>query len=134
MSHLGRVSGAERCITQIFVDLDDFCQVFQPLLESLLLPEVNGCPRPKSRMSLSEVMTILVGFQGSGYRTFKDFYTLQVQTCWTSAMPNLVSYSRFVELMSWALLGLCCYLHTCRGEVTGTGFIDSTPLKVCHTK
>jgi hypothetical protein len=126
MSHLD--------ITQIFSDLDDFCQVFEPLLQGLLLPEVSGVPNPKSRMSLSEIMTVLVGFHGSGYRTFKDFYTLQVQTCWKSAMPNLVSYSRFVELMSWALLGLCCYLNSCRGEVTGTSFIDSTPLKVCHTK
>lgn len=121
-------------ITQIFVDVDDFCQVFEPLLAGLLLPEVSGRCRPKSRLSLSEIMTVLIGFHGSGYRTFKDFYTLQVLSSWKSAMPNLVSYTRFVELMSWALLGLCCFLHSCRGEVTGLSFIDSTPLKVCHQK
>nr|WP_226576926.1 transposase [Microseira wollei] len=48
-------------------------------------------------------------------------------------MPNLVSYNRFVELMSYALLALCCYFeYGCKGDVTGTSFIDSTALKVCH--
>lgn len=32
-----------------------------------------------------------------------------------------------------ALLALCCYFeYYCKGEVTGTSFIDSTGLKVCH--
>ncbi len=51
-------------------------------------------------------MTILIGFHGSRYRTFKDFYQLQVNPYWSKAMPKLVSYNRFVELMSYALLAL----------------------------
>ena len=27
---------------------------------------------------------------------------------------------------------LCCFLNTCKGEVTGISFIDSTPIEVCH--
>jgi len=121
-------------ITEVFCDVDDFCKVFQPILEGLLLPEVTGARIPKCRMTLSEIMTVLIGFHGSRYRTFKDFYTLHVLPCWKQAMPGLVSYNRFVELMSYALVGLCCYLHTCKGEVTGYSFIDSTPLEVCHNK
>lgn len=35
--------------------------------------------------------------------------------------------------MSYALLGLCCYFHSCcLGSVTGVSFIDSTSTKVCH--
>lgn len=120
-------------ITEIFCDIDDFCQVFEPLLEQILLPEITGQKVPKTRLTLSEIMTILIGFHGSRYRTFKDFYRLQVMTYWTKAMPNLVSYNRFVELMSYALLGLCCYFYyCCKGEVTGISFIDSTSIKVCH--
>ena len=78
-------------------------------------------------------MTILIGFYGSRYRTFKDFYQLHMINYWSKAMANLVSYNRFVELMSYSLLGLCCYFHYgCKGEVTGTSFIDSTGIKVCH--
>jgi hypothetical protein len=107
--------------------------VFEPLLNQMLLPEVSGQKLPKSRLTLSEIMTILIGFYGSPYRTFKDFYKLQVIPGWSKALPNLVSYNRLVELMSRALLGLCCYFHSCRlGSVTGVSFIDSTGIKVCH--
>nr|CAD5940554.1 Similar to tr/Q8YZ89/Q8YZ89 [Planktothrix pseudagardhii] len=60
-------------ITAIFCDVDDFCQIFEPLLEQMLLPEVSGQTRQKTRMTLSEIMTILIGFHGSRYRTFKAF-------------------------------------------------------------
>ena len=82
-------------------------------------------------MSLSEVMTIAIAFHGSGYRTFKEFYTLQVQPHWKKAFPNLVSYNRFVELMPWSMMLLCCFLQTKKGEITGISFIDSTPIEVC---
>ena len=26
---------------------------------------------------------------------------------------------------------LCCFLNTCKGEVTGISFVDSTPIEVC---
>ena len=74
----------------------------------------------------------MIAFHGSGYRTFKDFYTLCVLPGWRHAFPNLVSYSRFVELMPWCLMLLCCYLYTRTGEMTGIAFIDSTPIEVCH--
>lgn len=77
-------------------------------------------------------MTIVIAFHGSGARTFKDFYTLQVLAYWGKAFPNLVSYNRFVELMPWSLMLLCCYLHTRVAEATGFSFIDSTPIAVCH--
>jgi hypothetical protein len=44
-------------------------------------------------------MTIVIAVHGSGFRTFKEFYTLQVLPHWKKAFPNLVSYNRFVELM-----------------------------------
>ena len=90
----------------------------------------NGCAGLAA--CLSEVMTIVIAFHGSGYRTFKDFYTLQVLPGWHRAFPNLVSYTRFVELMPWSLMLLCCFVQTRRGEVTGISFIDSTPIEVCH--
>jgi hypothetical protein len=120
-------------ITEIFCQLDDFYQTFECHYQQQ--PLLMGTEQPRfyrSRMSLSEVMTIVIAFHGSGFRTFKDFYTLQVLPDWRPAFPMLVSYNRFVELMPWALLLLCCFLHTRRGEITGISFIDSTPIEVCH--
>jgi hypothetical protein len=93
----------------------------------------SGAMDIKSRLDLTEVfcdvMTIVIAFHGSGYRTFKEFYTLQVLPHWKKAFPKLVSYNRFVELMPWSMMLLCCFLHTRKGEVTGISFIDSTPIR-----
>ncbi len=77
-------------------------------------------------------MTIVIAFHGSGYRTFKEFYTLQVLPHWKKAFPHLVSYNRIGSLMPWSMMLLCCFLQTRKGEITGISFIDSTPIEVCH--
>ena len=120
-------------LTQIFCEVDDFCASFErQWQQQAQLPEVSGMRPSRTRMCLSEVMTIVIGFHGSRYRTFKDFYTLEVLPRWRSAFPKLVSYTRFVELMPWSLMTLCCFLRTRRGELTGIQFIDSTSIEVCH--
>jgi len=91
----------------------------------------NCCPRS---LSLSETLTILIAFHSSAYRNFKSFYTHRVCVHWRSAFPGLVSYHRFVEWMPSALVPLCAYLRHCFGKCTGTSFIDSTSLKVCHNR
>ena len=121
-------------ITAIFCEVDDFYIQWSKLwqqqqtstLNAQLICVVNrGCHE-------GEVMTIVIAFHGSGFKTFKEFYTLQVLPHWKKAFPKLVSYNRFVELMPWCLMLLCCFLQTRRGEVTGISFIDSTPIEVCH--
>lgn len=120
-------------LTQIFCDVDDFCSSWERIWQQApQLPSMTGERRSKSRMHLSEVITIVFAFHGSGYRTFKEFYTLHVVPGWRSAFPNLVSYTRFVELMPSCLMLLCCFLQICTGEITGISFIDSTPIEVYH--
>ncbi|KAM3111691.1 IS982 family transposase [Phormidesmis sp. 146-33] len=120
-------------LTTIFWEVDDFCEQFERAWScQAQLPAAGGTRHYRSRMRFSEVMTILIAFHGSGMRTFKDFYTLTVLPYWRKAFPNLVSYTRFVELMPWCLMLLCCFANTRKGEMTGLAFIDSTPLEVCH--
>ena len=119
-------------LTEIFCDVDDFYHSFEQYCRSIpQLTAIAGEKRCRSRMSLSEVMTIVIAFHGSGYRTFKEFYTLQVKPHWYKAFPKLVSYNRFVELMPWSMMLLCCFLQTRKGKITGISFIDSTPIEVC---
>ena len=51
-----------------------------------------------------------------------------------AGFPGLVSYARFVRLMSALVVPLCAYLQTCYGQDTGIAFIDSTALAVCGNK
>ena len=85
-------------------------------------------------MHPSEVMTILVDFHQSRYRTFKDYYLKQVCLGLRWAFPNLVSYNRFVALMPETLLPLSVYLYTRFGTCDGVSFMDSTRLRVCENR
>ena len=120
-------------LTEVFCDVDDFYTSFeQSCSEVVALPYDGEAKGYRSRLSVSEVMTIVIAFHGSGFRTFKDFYTRHVLKYWHQAFPNLVSYPRFVELMPWSVMPLACFLKTTFGELTGISFIDSTALAVCH--
>ncbi len=117
-------------ILALFCDLDDFCLLFEPLWRKRLL-ETRQRERA-STLCLSEVIIVL--FHSSGYRNFKTFYTEHVMKHLAWAFPRLVSYNRFVELMPSALVPLCGYLQTRKGQCSGISFIDSTSLKVCHNR
>jgi Transposase DDE domain len=121
-------------IVTIFCDIDDFCRSLlaagHPPLPSRSVPSK---PRASS-LSVSEVMTILVWFHASHYRTFKHFYLGSVLPGKRAEFPGLPSYTRFVELIPLTLLPLCAYLQTRKGQPTGIQFIDSLPIRVCHNR
>ncbi|MFY9716103.1 MAG: IS982 family transposase [Candidatus Rhabdochlamydia sp.] len=85
----------------------------------------------RPELSLSEAMTIVILFHKTGYRTFKDYYTRFVSLL-RAYFPNLVSYSRFVNLMKTCLFPLFIFSQGCLGKSTGLSFVDSTILTVCH--
>jgi hypothetical protein len=111
--------------------VDEFWQRFEPVWERELVAGGRR-RRRRGRMAPSELMTIVILFQQSQYRTFKAFYTQQVQQHLRGEFPRLVSYGRFVELMPSVLLPLTVYLQTQLGDCTGISFIDSTALSVCR--
>ena len=121
-------------ILPLFSDLDDFCQSFLPTFNLKLLESGIIHRHRQSTLTLSEVMTIIVWFQCSSYRNFKDFYLKEVSLHLRDEFPNLVSYNRFVELMPSALVPLCAYLQTRKGRTSGIAFIDSMPIAVCHNR
>ena len=116
----------------LFCDIDDFCLLFAPHWQARLLDTRQR--QRASTLCLSEVMTIIVLFHSSSYRNFKAYYTEQVMKHYAGAFPRLVSYNRFVELMPSALVPLCAYLQTRKGECSGISFVDSTSLRVCHNR
>ena len=120
-------------ILKLFCHVDDFCQ-WLGTRENAKLLDVTRKRGPAPRLSLSEVMTILIHFHQSRYRDFKAYYTQHVCEHMRSEFPALVSYTRFVELIPSALPAMCIYLRVRFGQKTGVAFIDSTPLSVCHNR
>ena len=120
-------------IRKLFCHVDDFCQ-WLVTRENAKLLGVTRKRGPAPRLSLSELMTILIHFHRSHYRSFKAYYTQHVCQHMRSEFPALVSYTRFVELMPSALPAMCLYLRVRFGQKTGVAFIDSTPLSVCHNR
>jgi len=119
-------------ITEIFCIVDEFCKEYDKIVNQSLLG--NLAKRP-SVMSKSEVITLTILFQLSGFRTFKHFYIFYVQKHMTADFPATVSYNRFTELVGQNLMAMSLFLKTCcLGECTGISFIDSTPVRVCNPK
>jgi len=119
-------------LEQIFVEVDDFCQQFIPVWEASLLESGEKQRRKPSRLSTSEVMTLLILFHRYRHRDFKTFYTQYAQVHLIEAFPELVSYTRMLTLLQSTLVPLCAYLTQRYGKPTGIAFIDATKLQVCH--
>ena len=122
-------------LTEIFYHTDEFCINFEKTLAKFSLEtEIIRKQRSSRKLVSSEVLTILIYFHLSKVKTFKDFYNGTVKMLYTRAFPNLPSYNRFVELMQDYALYTYAFMVFRFGKSTGTGFIDSTPLKVCHNR
>ena len=119
-------------LVEIFCHVDDFCQVFLPILEKKLISSGLQTRKRERSLTMSEIMTILIVFHQSHYRNFKAYYLEYVLPHLRGEFPGLVSYTRFVDFIPSALIPLCAYFKTtCLGDCTGISFIDSTSLDVC---
>lgn len=119
-------------LVELFCDVDDFCKVFIPEWEKQMLEDGTKKRQRKGQMQMSEIMTILIFFHMSHYRDFKNFYLGYMHQFYRKEFPNLLSYTRFIEVMPKALVPICSYFSTLKGKPTGLEFIDSTTLSVCH--
>lgn len=123
----------EEELTNVFVFVDDFYKVFEPLWSKRLL---NDCKKYRIRkhiLSTSEIMTILICFHGSGFKCLKKFY-LFLCKYHKKEFPNLLSYNRFVELEKSAYVPLFIFFKCISANCDGESFIDASALPVCHIK
>ena len=118
-------------LLELFVSVDDFCQVFLPTWEAKQLEDGSKKRLRRGQLRVSEIMTIIIYFHQSQYRNFKAYYTEHVCQHLCSEFPNLVNYERFVILMSSLFGPFSAYLRSLYGHCHGISFIDSTALSVC---
>jgi len=85
-------------ILELFCSVDDFWQHFAPNWHHDLLTSGQRQRLRPTRMYQSSIMTIIILFHHSHYRTFKAYYTEYVQRHWCGEFPTLVSYQRFATV------------------------------------
>ncbi len=119
-------------ILTVFCQVDDFCKVFEPKFNHQLLESGKSQRIKPSKMSRSEVMTILICFHRSGFRNLKTFYNSMIGVYYKGEFPDLLSYNRFVELQRDALLLLGAFMQMRLGKCSGISFVDSTKIAVCN--
>jgi hypothetical protein len=77
-------------LLELFCAVDDFCQYFSRQHAPQLASRAGKRVRQPG-LCASEIMTIVIHFQQSGYRDFKAYYTKQVQVHLCSEFPELTS-------------------------------------------
>jgi len=121
-------------LVELYCSIDDFWKNFKADWDKYLIENNKPKRGPDPFLSIPEMMTIIILFHQSNFRTFKHFYIFYVQKYLSKDFPTLISYPRFVSHMKDLFIPMFCYLYSLRGNVTGISFIDSTKLQVCHNK
>jgi len=121
-------------IEELFCEVDDFCEQFLPDWQRRQLSGGERKRLRSGRLTMSDIMTIIIHFHQAQYRHFKAYYLFHVLPHLREAFPDVVSYSRFVALMPSVLVPLCGYLNTRKGPTKGIAFIDATSVVVCHNR
>ena len=86
-----------------------------------------------SSYDMCVIVTILIAYQFSGYKTFKLFYVKEFRRL-NRCLKTIPSYSWFLRLQKSSLFLLLTFLQSQKGVKTGVYYIDSTPIKVCHNR
>jgi Transposase DDE domain len=118
-------------IVSTFCIVDDFLSNLK--LQHPELPSEKPMRGFPCKLHYSEIITLCILFQFSGYRNFKSFY-FYARTYLKKDFPHLVSYSRFVTLKKEAAPAMFVLLNSFFGSCTGISFIDSSSINVCHNK
>ena len=84
-------------ITALYCCLDDFCKVYEEWEQHKLIPSDKKRRRP-GKLSLSEMLLIMVLFHLSPYKHFKAFYLVGIGQVYRSCFVELPHYDRFVSL------------------------------------
>lgn len=121
---------------KLYVEVDDLKKNY----ENYCLSRTFGTKiRQKTRhtdLNESEIATIQVMYQLSGYKCFKYYYESEILGTWRNYFPLAPSYDRFTAIADTGLglLVLWCSNNCSQSLLTGYYIVDSKRLEVCHIK
>ena len=121
-------------LTELFYLIDDFCHQFEPALERHLLETGVKKRKRRSKLSLSELMTLTVLFHQLRFRQFKNFYLIYVCRHLQAEFPRLPGYQRCVELLPRCVAPLTTLFEMLKGQCDGISIADATAIAVCDNR
>jgi hypothetical protein len=126
------MQNTENLLVKMYSELDDLLQDYQFFLVS----KGEKFERRKTLLSDAETGTILAMYHLFGYKCFKYYYEDMILGRLKSWFPNAPQYKVFLRYtkMSWELMHLWLLFKIAGSKKSGTYFIDSKKLEVCHLK
>ena len=121
-------------LTELYVEIDDFCRKFVASLTESLIGNEKMITVDTRGLSLSEVLTILVYYHFSKINCIKHYYLIKLASGFKKDFPHMPSYNRFVERIPEVAVLAVVYLQYRQAKFEGAGYIDATPLRVSHNK
>lgn len=121
-------------LTETFCKTDDFCKEFEPIWEQKLLSQNPKKRKRNCKISMSEMITIVLLFHQLRYRQFKIFYLHHVAVYLKREFPDLPSYNRFIELLPRCVVPLAFLFNVVKGTCNGVSIADATSLAICDNK
>lgn len=124
----------ENKLIGLFIEVDDLYKAFIQYQKSRGLYKENK--KMTSQLNGSEVCTILVAYNYSGYKCFEYYYRQAIQKRYASYFPTAPCYESFLNYIPKAadLIYLWLLYSMSRSKRTGMYFIDSKKLQVCHLR
>lgn len=120
-------------LVSLYIEIDDLLLDYTNCNQSHCI--LGHKPRGrKLGLSPSEIATILVFYQLSGYKTFQYYYEQLILGEFNHYFPKAPGYKHFLSLIHKCLPVLVLWmLRSCEKALkTGCYFIDATKLPVCH--
>lgn len=83
-------------LTEVFCEVDDFCQAFEAQWQAYLLG-IGAAPRgPKPGLSVSEIITLLLVLHSARFKSLKNFYHGFAAPLLRQYCPCMPCYEQFV--------------------------------------
>ena len=108
--------------------VDDFIKNFEQNIATI--NSSKSKPGIINYLTISEILTILIGFYQSSFDCFKNYYKQMILVDHNRDF-KLVTYEHFTKLIGKCLPFLTMLLHSIFDKCTGISFVDSTSIAVC---
>lgn len=119
----------------IFCEIDDFCKENKKKIDIFLNENLNKVRNRKHKLTLSEILTIMIFFNSSKRHNFKDYYEKDILNHYSGEFKNLVCYNRFLEFKKKYGIILYFFLKLNKfNKPHDILYIDSFAIKSCNIK